>query len=129
MKVFLCKFVQLELDFQWHAGEVLVNVCNFSSPVQDTRSGNGRTLLDYIARSVAAAQPPHGLLADELPSVISNALKISLMVPPMSTCCKPCRCLPAKDNYSEQWHAYATRMAAGVHTHTDVPGLFTQNIL
>ena len=73
---------------------VYLNALAFAT--QDTRSGNGRTLLDYIARSVAAAQPPHSLLADELPSVVSNALKMSLMVPPMSTCCKPCCCSPVK---------------------------------
>jgi hypothetical protein len=51
-------------------------------PDQDTRSRDGRaTLLQYLARRLAAAQPPAPDLASELPSVVSPALKTSLLVP------------------------------------------------
>ena len=51
------------------------------APVQDTRSRDGRTtLLQYVARRLASAQPPHALLSEEAPAVVSSSLKTSLLV-------------------------------------------------
>ena len=54
--------------------------------LQDTRSLDGKmNLLLYIAQQLSARQPPHAILAEEVPHVMGTGIKTTLQVSPSQT--------------------------------------------